>query len=164
MKTPETKLQKGREWYYANREKRMKQISNYKRNSPVRKAWFERTRFIRQATMKVYTRKRYEEIRMKLLERYGGKPPHCKCCGEMEFSFLSIDHINGGGKKHFGKRNSYKIYLEIFDENNPEKYQVLCMNCNVGKRIHGICPHQKRNSEEAMNMTIEVIENDRERS
>jgi hypothetical protein len=31
---------------------------------------------------------------MEMLSAYGGK---CVCCGESEYKFLAIDHINGGG-------------------------------------------------------------------
>src|SRR3990167_4100247 len=39
-------------------------------------------------------------LRMQVMRHYGGDPPMCACCGETELDFLTIDHINGGGRKH----------------------------------------------------------------
>ena len=68
---------------------------------------------------------------------YGGNPPKCACCGETEYRFLTIDHINGGGHKHREslKHNGGSIFLYywLIKNNFPEGYQVLCMNCNFTK-------------------------------
>lgn len=61
----------------------------------------------------------------------------------MEQAFLIIDHIDGGGTKHrkeVGKGAAFYRWLE--KNNYPLNFQVLCMNCQFGKRICGVCPHQ----------------------
>src|SRR3990167_3914167 len=71
---------------------------------------------------------------------------HCACCGEKEHAFLSMDHVNNDGyKDRVGKsRSSAKLYRKIKNQGFPNIYQVLCMNCNFGKRMNnGICPHKQ---------------------
>lgn len=82
---------------------------------------------------------------------YGGY--RCACCGETEPKFLSIDHINNDGaqwrKDTLGSRlaTGWRTYQWLQKHSFPAGYQVLCMNCNFGKRMNGgTCPHQlKRN-------------------
>ena len=88
--------------------------------------------------------------RVIVLNQYGGNPPKCACCGEKEYKFLSIDHINGGGNKHRkemglkdGKGGS--IYCWLIQNNFPKGFQVLCHNCNMAKGFYGKCPHGKIN-------------------
>lgn len=53
------------------------------------------------------------------------------------------NRINGGGKQHRKKRNSYNILSNIKRDGFPNTYQILCHNCNLGKHLNGgICPHQ----------------------
>lgn len=71
----------------------------------------------------------------------------CNCCGESEPLFLSIDHVQNDGFKEKlpnGKRPGGRmLYHKIISENFPEKYQILCMNCNFGKsKNKGVCPHK----------------------
>lgn len=73
----------------------------------------------------------------------------CLCCGENELKFLSIDHINNDGAKHKKENKNLKggnpMYYWIIKNNFPEGFQVLCMNCNFGKRMNGgICPHKSK--------------------
>jgi len=80
--------------------------------------------------------------RIEVLEHYGGK---CACCGEKEIKFLSIDHINGGGKKDRQKHgfgNTFYFYLR--KNNYPKGFQVLCHNCNLAKSLYGKCPHKDK--------------------
>ena len=84
-------------------------------------------------------------IRTKLLDKFGYK---CRCCGESQIDFLCIDHINNDGNIHrknqtTGKRFDYlKIWKDILKNGDDSNFQVLCMNCNWGKRLTGICPHK----------------------
>jgi hypothetical protein len=64
----------------------------------------------------------------------------CVCCGEIEQVFLDIDHINNDGWKD-RKETSYVTWRLAFKE--PERFQLLCRNCNWAKHMGG-CPHQKR--------------------
>ena len=56
----------------------------------------------------------------------------CVCCGENNPIYFNIDHVNNDG--HLDKSSVYtlKKYLE-----NPERYQLLCANCNQAKKLNG---------------------------
>ena len=98
-----------------------------------------------------YFRKRYQRIKDEVFAHYGGYV--CACCGETERLFMTLDHVdNDGGefrKKTFGSQqfSGYRTYEWLWLHNYPEdcKLQVLCANCQHGKRMnHGVCPHQAR--------------------
>jgi hypothetical protein len=90
----------------------------------------------------------YQKLRLEVLTHYGGNPPKCACCGEREKRFLTIDHINNDGAEHrrkigMGHHSGCRLYSWIRTHNFPSGFQVLCFNCNCGKRMNnGICPHQ----------------------
>lgn len=83
------------------------------------------------------------KIKRTVFDHYGNE---CRCCGETNPFFLSIDHVNNDGnlEKKNGKRPGGRmLYGKIISENFPITYQVLCMNCNFGKSKNGgICPHE----------------------
>jgi len=87
------------------------------------------------------------EIRDLVYKSYGGY--RCACCGETEPKFLSIDHINNDGAKHkreFRIRTGEQMYRWLVRNKFPQGFQILCMNCQWGKRNNcGICPHQSGN-------------------
>jgi len=71
---------------------------------------------------------------------YGNK---CNCCGETSKEFLTVDHVNNDGTKfrrNYGLEGS-SFYAWIVKNNYPTDLQLLCMNCNWGKRWIGTCPH-----------------------
>ena len=81
---------------------------------------------------------------------YGGY--ECACCHVSEISFLTIDHINGGGNKHreelaptakrWGGGGGDKLYRWMKKNSYPAGFQVLCFNCNFAKWRLGKCPHK----------------------
>ena len=86
--------------------------------------------------------------RVLAFEHYGGSK--CACCLETEFSFLSLDHKDGKGNLHrrelFGNKfiAGHHMYRKLRELHFPEGFQVLCMNCQVGRRDNGgVCrvPH-----------------------
>lgn len=79
-----------------------------------------------------WKRKKY-----KFIELYGGK---CECCGEIEERFLTLDHVNG----QVGKKKEKTALAMGWAINNyqPEKYRILCWNCNQAVRWGRICPHK----------------------
>ena len=86
------------------------------------------------------------DYRDKVFNHYGWE---CKCCGEKEILFLTIDHINNDGKNHLmksGRRYSgTALYRFLILNNFPVDFQTLCMQCNWGKRMNnGICPHKNK--------------------
>lgn len=89
------------------------------------------------------------ELKRATFEAYGGC--RCACCGETEFLFLTLDHIENDGMAErlrlFGSkyRGGHEFYISLKKRGYPPGYQVLCMNCNFGKRMNqGICPHTKK--------------------
>ena len=77
----------------------------------------------------------YAERRAAILEFFG---PHCVRCGFSDRRALQIDHVHGGGaRERKGKEMSYVIMEAITSDPREacRRYQVLCANCNVIKRI-----------------------------
>lgn len=64
---------------------------------------------------------------------------------------MTLDHINNDGfkeKKKGGKGSGIRFYEYLYANNFPRKdeLQILCMNCNFGKRMNsGICPNKNHN-------------------
>ncbi len=84
---------------------------------------------------------RNKVLRERILDHYGA---FCNCCGESNILFLNIDHVENDG---YAERKIFKgalpFYNKIIREGYPESYQILCSNCNDGKRRNGgICPHK----------------------
>ena len=83
-----------------------------------------------------------QAVKDEVYAAYGGYI--CACCGETEKAFLSIDHIYNDGAEHKRRENlqtGEQMHRWIKRHNFPPGFQVLCMNCNWGKRMNnGICP------------------------
>ncbi len=77
-----------------------------------------------------------------MVNGYGGK---CNCCFEENIKFLTIDHVDGGGRSHRKELGRKRVYSIAIQNNFPEEYQILCYNCNIARSYHGhgICPHKK---------------------
>lgn len=60
---------------------------------------------------------------------------------------LTIDHIFEDGKAHreeLGTRHTIALYQWLINNDFPDTFQVLCMNCNFAKYLNGgLCPHQE---------------------
>jgi hypothetical protein len=90
------------------------------------------------------SRKTQAKLRRTVIEHYGGK---CSCCGEFEYKFLSIDHINGKGNQHrleVGGNKKSPILRWLIKNNFPKEFQILCHNCNMAKGCYGVCPHKEQ--------------------
>ena len=95
------------------------------------------------------------------MDKYGGV---CKCCGESNVVFLSIDHINGDGAKERNETQMVSGRLYKFLNKNPvdKKYQVLCYNCNLAKGDRKECPHKYMDKvNEALNWEKPIPQRDR---
>lgn len=90
-----------------------------------------------------------QSVKAEAYEAYGGY--RCACCGETEKTFLTLDHINDDGatwrRSLFGGANrgaGLRTYTWCKKNGYPPIFQVLCWNCQHGKRNNGgICPHRK---------------------
>jgi len=113
--------------YLIKRDEILKRTNEYNKNH--RKEANERTR-------------RWQlKLKTKVINYYSNKTMKCNCCGESELIFLTIDHINGGGNKH-RKEIGMTFYVWLVNNNYPKEFQVLCMNCNWGRRFNKECPHK----------------------
>ena len=90
-----------------------------------------------------YGKDKRDAVRDEAYKAYGGYI--CACCGESEPKFLSIDHVNNDGAKHKREnriRTGEQMYRWLKRSGYPDGFQILCMNCNWGKRSNnGVCPH-----------------------
>ena len=99
---------------------------------------------------KSYAKEKRARVKEAVFAAYGGFK--CACCGEVEKKFLTLDHIENNGsvmRKQIYKGNKkgntagYHTYYWLARNGFPAGYQVLCMNCNYGKRMNkGVCPHK----------------------
>lgn len=84
----------------------------------------------------------YASLRYAVFVAYGGAC--CACCGEARLEHLSLDHVDGDGHKEGrklkggGARAKYAA-LRSQGFPSPEKYQVLCHNCNMEKGTGEAC-------------------------
>jgi hypothetical protein len=119
-----------RDWYAKNKE-RQRAIALAWRNAHLEEARAKNRRYI-------------AKLKLDTILAYGG---YCACCYETELVFLTIDHINGGGNKHrqsLGLKGGMDFYRWLRKQGYPDGFQVLCMNCQWGKRYNGICPHEQQ--------------------
>lgn len=121
-KTSERQRAYARKWRANNLARETKELFK-KNNAKLHKSGYYR----------LYNQKK----RAIVLTAYGGE---CRCCGEREIKFLSIDHINGGGTKH-RKEIKGATYSWLIKNKFPSGFQLLCHNCNMAKALYGKCPH-----------------------
>lgn len=86
-------------------------------------------------------RKYYFDLKIRTIEAYGG---HCKCCGEQNVMFLCVDHVKNDGYQHRKEMEGKHLYIWLEKRGFPQDdFQLLCYNCNMGKRLNkGVCPHK----------------------
>lgn len=110
---------------------------------------------------KLITRRSFYEARLEVLQYYSKlEVPECKCCGESTFEFLQIDHINNDGAEHrrkTRKEGSSNFVYWLKKNGMPEGYQILCANCNTGKRTNSYCPHEIKNGVDMNGNKIEIV-------
>lgn len=91
---------------------------------------------------KASSKKLRQALRMAVLAAYGGT---CECCGTSVQDFLTIDHIQGGGRQHkiaLGISKGMAFYRWLIKSNFPPEFRVLCWNCNRAAYLNGgNCPY-----------------------
>ena len=75
------------------------------------------------------------KLRNAFFKMYGES---CSCCGETIKEFLTLEHL----VKNRGSENSYFSYKNAIKKYDPQRYDVLCMNCNFVTRYGEPCPHK----------------------
>lgn len=138
-------------YYERNKEtikRKLKEWRERNKDEFLRKQRIRYKRYI--ATHREYENERRrgkdKESRMKVIEYYSSGKNCCACCGEKEYQFLTVDHINSIGNKAHRKYGGH-FYLWLVRHNFPEGFQVLCYNCNCSKGFYGKCPHQVKREE-----------------
>jgi hypothetical protein len=107
------------------------------RNLEKMRAYYESNRVRLLAKIKV----RSLALKAAAYAAYGGYC--CACCGETQPEFLCIDHVNNDGYLHRSVMRAGMLYRWLKDQGYPPGFQILCFNCNQGKRLNGgVCPHK----------------------
>lgn len=92
-----------------------------------------------------WRRTKLVDFRKEVISEYGCV---CSCCGENNFYFLVVDHVNGNG--HIEKKAGVVscgtgLLKRIKSLGFPkDSFQVLCYNCNSAKGTKQECPHNKK--------------------
>ncbi len=79
------------------------------------------------------------KIKKRIISHYSNGKMKCAKCGFSDLRALSLDHINGDGYKH-SKNIRRGLYRWCINNNFPNMFQVLCMNCQfIKKEENGEC-------------------------
>ena len=87
-------------------------------------------------------KKSAQKLRFDILFNYSDGRLCCSCCGENTYEFLTLDHINGGGRQERLEHPGY--FRRLRKTGYPSGYRVLCYNCNCCIGRYGYCPHQTK--------------------
>jgi len=89
--------------------------------------------------MKKLRREWKRTARLSVLNHYSNGTMVCADCGEDNINFLTVDHVEGGGRKH---RKEIRTYLTLWLWGQyrktgkwPGDFQVICSNCNDIKKF-----------------------------
>ena len=120
-----------KQWAKKNRKKLNAYSNKYyheKKLKEYSKEWYHRNHDENRRKRRENNKKRRKEI----LAFLGDK---CKRCGyDEDYRALQIDHVNGDGGKDRKKYGHSASALKRDVHSHPEKYQLLCANCNWIKR------------------------------
>jgi hypothetical protein len=153
--------EKARAYYEANKDRinartRAHRLAHLAEHRARSKAWFlanrdrkhELDRVWRESHKEHRSHQAREQNRARKLDvwaHYGGA--RCACCGITDEAFLTLDHLNGGGRKHrqeLRQGGEGNLYRWLQKQGYPAGYRVLCMNCNFALGQYGACPHTRR--------------------
>lgn len=147
------RLKQDPEWYAKRMERNRKNLkAAWKRiseNPDKKEKRYEAVREFQKEWIKkpeVDTKRREWRWKLKTdcITAYSNGTNTCKCCGENELKFLTLDHIEGGGNKDRKIRGSGLGFYSLLRKTGyPSGLQVLCFNCNCAKGFFGTCPHMK---------------------
>jgi hypothetical protein len=126
------------------REKTRLSMSVWRKRHPEKaKARNKKYRELNRDRYNLARRTKLSQVKDEVYKRYGSK---CKCCGESNLLFLTLDHINNDGGSHRKKIGINSLHLWAIKNDCPNTLQLLCFNCNLGRAMRGgknkICPHK----------------------
>lgn len=87
----------------------------------------------------------HQDHRREALNHYANGRLACVCCGEEIYEFLTLDHVDGNGRKHRESLRGGGLYDGLKNAGYPSepRLQILCYNCNEGReKWGGTCPHE----------------------
>lgn len=132
-----------KQWRAKNPE-RTRQLNeeSRQRNMPKRVAYRKKYYRVNADKLKAASTARNKALKDAAYAAYGGYA--CNCCGEQTVEFLNLDHVENNGAVHRREIGARSIYQWLKANNYPPGFQVLCANCNQGKRMNGgVCPHKR---------------------
>lgn len=91
-------------------------------------------------------RRQLHRAKIVVLQRYGDR---CAFCGETRYELLVVDHVKGGGRAHrktpeFIATGGMFRFLAKYRYYRPDRYRILCFNCNAARQFFGIEPGKKK--------------------
>lgn len=109
-------------------------VLRWRKNNP-QKTKEQGKRYYKKYTEKKNQKNRKNTINLKkeILSFYGKGKLECVLCGFNNIDALTIDHINGNGRKHSQELGGggMKVYLWLKRNNYPEGFRTLCANCQL---------------------------------
>lgn len=125
-----------RKWRLANKDKERAATLRWRKAYPEKwVAQLERNRIMNIRLV--------AEKKKIILDHYGSR---CNCCGLSDSRFLTIDHVEYGKHNRMSdaekRRVGINVYRQVIREGFPNRFQILCMNCNWAKGVFGKCFHQ----------------------
>lgn len=123
-KTPTSILEATKRWQARNPEKVIARRKKYIESGQA-KEYYNKNRKLLLERGAGYV----EQMRLKAIQIYG---PNC-LCGVSDPDCLAVDHIKNDGYKT--KTRAYGYWKRLVDENDTQRYQVLCHNCNWKKHL-----------------------------
>lgn len=118
-----------------------KRMRDYYENIELAKArsraWREKNKPRIRALAKKNGKIRRETYKSIVLEEYGNE---CTCCGFKNRLALTMDHINGGGRKEREVVFGGHMWATIIKLGFPDHLQIHCANCNMAKLSGIACP------------------------
>jgi hypothetical protein len=127
---------KKRIYYQQNKEKILTQSrKHYHENLEQNRARSARYTLKNSVAINAKNKLRIKKERAEIFRLEDDK---CKCCGETDPIYFQIDHVNNDGGEDRKKNNgiSIRISLEKYLK-TPERFQLLCANCNIAKHLNG---------------------------
>lgn len=95
--------------------------------------------------MNAYWRDYRARVKAETLEHYGAACV-CVCCGNAYELHLTLDHVKGGGTAERKARAGAPSWRIARQEGFPDRFQVMCWNCNWAKHYGGECRCQEDES------------------
>jgi len=134
-------VKRRKELYKKNRAENIKRVQEWRKKNPDKyKSYGKKRAQLMKASIAIKNTK----MRLEIISYYTNEKMCCQCCNESMLEFLSIDHIIPIAQTKEKRMHGIQLYNSIIKNNFPNKYQILCFNCNFGKKHHEECPHKKK--------------------